>query len=58
MIPVTIRTTSATQFCGSAIRQVPTGGRKKKLKHSTATRDADVASTMPHVVAITRTART
>ena len=28
---------------------VPTGGRKKKLKHNTATTDAVVASASPHV---------
>jgi hypothetical protein len=35
---------------------VPTGGRKKKLKQRTATIDAVVDSTMPHAVAINRIA--
>ena len=52
MIAVTRNATNATQFCGSAIVRVPTGGRKKKLKHRTATIDAVVASTMPHAVAM------
>ena len=44
---------SATQLCGSAIVKVPTGGRKKKFRHSIATSDVmtaiarrDVAATM------------
>ena len=36
--------------------RVPAGGRKKKLKHRTATIEAVVASTMPHVEAISRIA--
>ena len=47
MMAVARNATNATQFCGSAIVNVPTGGRKKKLKQSTATTDAVVASTMP-----------
>ena len=47
---------SATQFCGSAIVTVPIGGRKKKLKHSTAAAEATVDSTNPPFVAMTRIA--
>jgi hypothetical protein len=56
MTAVARNATNATQFCGSAIVRVPTGGRKKKLKHRTATTAAVVASTMPHAVAISRIA--
>ena len=34
--------------------QVPTGGRKKKLKHANARTEATVASAMPHPVAMNR----
>ena len=35
---------SATQFCGSAMVNVPTGGKKKKLKVRVAAMEASVAS--------------
>ena len=41
--------TSATQFCGSAMVKVPTGGRKKKLKHRTARIEPAIASVSPQV---------
>ena len=41
---------------GSAMVNVPTGGRKKKLKHSIATTDAIVDSKMPQAVAMVRIA--
>ena len=44
---------SAVQFCGSAIVRVPTGGRKKKLKASTAANDV-VTATQSGAVAATR----
>ena len=37
---------------------VPTGGRKKKLKHNIATSEAVVASVIPHPVAISNTTTT
>ena len=46
--------TKLTQFCGSAMVSVPTGGRKKMLKHSVASTDAVVDSAIPHCVAISR----
>ena len=46
---------SATQFCGSAIVNVPTGGRKKKLKASTATIDIATATRKVETAATTRT---
>ena len=42
----------ATQFCGSLIVNVLIGGRKKKLKHNIAARDATVDSTNPPLVAM------
>ncbi len=42
---------SATQFCGSAIVKVPTGGRKKKLSASAAATDATAASKNPQLLA-------
>src|SRR5579864_1990298 len=47
---------SATQFCGSAMVKVPIGGKKKKLKHSTATMEPAIDSTSPHRAAINRMA--
>ena len=44
MMPVNRNAINATQFCGSAIVNVRTGGRKKKLKQRTAARDAAVDS--------------
>jgi hypothetical protein len=46
---------SAIQFCGSAIVNLPTGGRKKKLNVSVAAIEASADSTKPHVLAINRT---
>ena len=46
---------SATQFCGSAIVKVPTGGRKKKLKQSIATTEVTTATHRRDVAATTRT---
>src|SRR5262245_13391095 len=48
-------TKSAIQFCGSAIVKVPTGGRKKKLKESTATTDVAIAAQRCEVAATTST---
>src|ERR1700676_3335038 len=47
---------SATQFCGSAIVNVPTGGRKKKLKASMATTEVTMATARPQIVDITKIA--
>ena len=46
---------SATQFCGSAIVHVPTGGKKKKLKHNMATTEVATAIQRRDVAARTRT---
>ena len=46
---------SATQFCGSAIVSVPTGGRKKKLKQIIAAIDVTAATHRRAVAAATRT---
>ena len=46
---------SATQFCGSAIVKVPTGGRKKKFRHSMATTDVTTAIARRDVAATTST---
>ena len=46
---------SATQFWGSAIVKVPTGGRKKKLRHSSAASDVPTASRRRDVAATRRT---
>src|SRR5580704_8786037 len=56
MIAVARNAMKATQFCGSAMVNVPTGGRKKKLKQSTAAIEPAVASMMPQPVAISRIA--
>ena len=53
---VTRNANSATQFCGSAIVKVPTGGRKKKLKHSIPATEETIASSSPHSVAMPRIA--
>ena len=45
----------ATQFCGSVIVNVPTGGRKKKLKTSVEAIEESDASKNPHVLAMTST---
>src|SRR5258706_4587575 len=47
----------ATQFCGSAIVNCPTGGKKKKLNVSVAAIDATDASRNPQTVAIINTSR-
>src|SRR6266567_2618412 len=44
----------ATQFCGSAIVNVPTGGKKKKLKTSVARTEDTAASKNPQVLAMSR----
>src|SRR3954466_9142418 len=46
---------NATQFCGSAIVNVPTGGRKKKLKHNIAKSDVVIATHRCDVAATSRT---
>ncbi len=53
---VAMKAASATQFSGSEMVNVPTGGRKKKLRHSIATTEAIVDSRMPHTVAMVRIA--
>src|SRR6266404_6298647 len=45
----------ATQFCGSAIVNLPTGGKKKKLNVSVAAIDATAASMNPQKLAIINT---
>ena len=45
----------ATQFCGSAIVKVPTGGKKKKLKTRVARIDDTAASKNPQVLAMLKT---
>jgi hypothetical protein len=45
----------ATQFCGSAMVKVPTGGKKKKLKTSVARIEDSAASTNPQVLAMIKT---
>jgi hypothetical protein len=44
------------QLCGSATVNVPTGGKKKKLKHSIATTEAIADSVSPQAVATRRIA--
>ena len=44
----------ATQFCGSATVNVPTGGKKKKLNRSVASSDDTAASRNPEVLATIR----
>ena len=51
VMAVTRNAKSATQFSGSAMWKVPTGGRKKKLKQATASRDANIAGLDPQAVA-------
>ena len=46
---------SATQFCGSAIVSVPTGGRKKKLKAIIAATEVVTATQSAEVAAATST---
>jgi len=46
---------STTQFCGSAMVKVPTGGKKKKLRHSIAATDVPTATRSREVVATSRT---
>ena len=55
MSEVTRNEKKATQFCGSAIVKVPTGGRKKKLKVSVEAIEQRAASRNPHVLAMTST---
>src|ERR1700693_4340424 len=56
VIEVARNANSATQFCGSAMVKVPIGGKKKKLKHNTATTEAVIDSTSPHLAAMNRMA--
>ena len=51
------KTASATQFCGSAIVNVPTGGRKKKFNGSIAAIDTTIATHGRAMVAEARTTR-
>jgi hypothetical protein len=53
---VTKKADRATQFCGSAMVRVPTGGKKKKLKHSMLVIEAKIAWSRPQRVAIPRVA--
>src|SRR5438132_9703290 len=46
---------NATQFCGSAMVSVPTGGRKKRLNATVARSEDTSASTNPQVLATTST---
>ena len=46
----------ATQFCGSAMVRVPTGGRKKKLKHKVDRIDIGIAYLNPHAAETTKIA--
>jgi len=48
---------NATQFCGSTMVSVPTGGRKKKFREIIATIDARAATHRWDVAAATRTMR-
>ena len=48
---------SATQFCGSAIVSVPTGGRKKKFRQKVATTEAPAATARSPVAAIHKTTK-
>ena len=52
---VTRKAKSATQFCGSAMVNVPIGGRKKKLKHRTARIELAIDSVSPQFAPITST---
>ena len=45
------KTVSATQFCGSAMVNVCTGGIKKKLKHTTPNTEAKSAGLLPQRIA-------
>src|SRR3984893_8561374 len=45
----------ATQFWGSAIVNVPTGGRKKKLKRRVERIEANEASSNPEILATSKT---
>src|SRR5262249_21581824 len=49
------KTNNANQFCGSAITNVPTGGKKKKFKHSIAKNDVATAVHRRVVVATIKT---
>src|SRR5206468_12029229 len=50
-------TSSATQFCGSAIVKRPTGGRKKKLKHNTDRADVSSATASRDAAAAIKTTK-
>ncbi len=55
MMPTIRNPNSATQFSGSAIVKVPTGGRKKKLRTSIATIEATTATQRRDSVAVAST---
>ena len=55
MSDVARKLNSAIQFSGSAIVNLPTGGKKKKLKTRVARTEANAASGNPHRLAITNT---
>ena len=57
MTATTRNANSAIQFCGSAIVNVPTGGRKKKFNVSIATTDTTIAIRRRAMVAVPRTTR-
>ena len=46
---------NATQLCESAMVNVPTGGKKKKLKTRVASTEESAASRNPHVLAMSKT---
>ena len=46
---------NAIQFCGSAMVNLPIGGRKNRLKASVEATEAIRASAKPHVLAIAST---
>ena len=55
MSEVARKLNKATQFCGSAIVNLPTGGKKKRLKRRVARTEAKAASRNPHALAMTST---
>jgi len=55
MSEVARKLNKATQFCGSAIVNLPIGGKKKKLKRRVARTEANAASRNPHALAMTST---
>ena len=55
MSAVVRKLNKATQFCGSAMVNRPTGGKKKKLKVSVAAIEATEASKNPQILAMIST---